>query len=78
MISLGGGRKQAGDVLDFAVGFEHPKKIGDYVKKGDPLIIMHFNDQNKAAEAEVLVLKAYNIQDQRVPKIPHLVTQRIA
>ena len=45
VISLGGGRRVSTDVIDFAVGFENPKKIGEKVQVGDPLIILHYNDQ---------------------------------
>jgi thymidine phosphorylase len=31
VICLGGGRRVATDKIDFAVGFENPKKIGDRV-----------------------------------------------
>ena len=34
VIALGGGRKVASDAVDFGVGFERPKKIGDPVTKG--------------------------------------------
>lgn len=56
VIALGGGRKLATDQIDYSVGFENPKKIGDQVKKGDPLIIMHYNDERLAQEAEKMVL----------------------
>ena len=62
VITLGGGRKVTTDQIDFAVGFENPKKIGDKVNSGDPLIIMHFNDHHKADLAEKMVLEAYNIK----------------
>jgi thymidine phosphorylase len=48
---LGGVRKVATDLIDFAVGFENPKKIGDKVNAGEALVIMHFNDPHKADAA---------------------------
>lgn len=56
VITLGGGRKVATDQIDFAVGFENPKKIGDKVNVGETLVIMHFNDLHKADTAEKMVL----------------------
>lgn len=56
VITLGGGRKVATDQIDFAVGFENPKKIGDKVIAGEPLITMHYNDPQKAEVAEKMVL----------------------
>lgn len=76
VIALGGGRKVASDKVDFAVGFEQPKKIGDTVKAGEPLMIMHYNDAARAAEAERTVQQAYRIGAQPVAR-PQLVVQRI-
>ena len=56
VITLGGGRKVATDQIDFAVGFENLKKIGDKVIAGEPLITMHYNDPQKAEVAEKMVL----------------------
>ena len=66
VIALGGGRKVSADKIDFAVGFEHPKKIGDAVTAGEPLMIMHYNDATRAAEAEHMVQHAYTIEDKPV------------
>lgn len=40
---LGGGRQQEEDSLDYAVGIELNKKIGDKVKCGEPLMTIHSN-----------------------------------
>ena len=77
VIALGGGRKKASDAIDFAVGFMHPKKVGEKVKKGEPLMIMHYNDLSKGDEAERIVHSCYIISDKQVPKITNLVTRRI-
>ena len=61
MITLGGGRRLSTDGIDYAVGFEFPKKIGDRVEVDDPLMIMHYNETDKADEAEKMVQAAYNI-----------------
>src|SRR5271169_2845994 len=63
VIALGGGRRVAADKVDFGVGFEEPKKIGDAVKAGEPLMIMHYNEETQAAEAARMVLDAYKIED---------------
>jgi thymidine phosphorylase len=77
VIALGGGRKVATDGLDYAVGFADPKKIGDKVTKGEPLIYMHYNDAHKAAEAEKMVLTSYKFSAKPVPKMSNVVTRRI-
>ena len=76
VIALGGGRKVASDTIDFAVGFEQPKKIGDRVEAGEPLLVMHYNDADCATEADRMVLDAYIVGDEPVEK-PVLVTERI-
>ena len=76
VIALGGGRRVAADKVDFAVGFEEPKKIGDAVKAGEPLMIMHYNNEPQAAEAERMVQNAYRIEDKPVTtKLPLIVQQ---
>jgi pyrimidine-nucleoside phosphorylase len=77
VIALGGGRKVAADKVDFGVGFEQPKKIGDTVKSGEPLMIMHYNDGTRAAEAERMVQDAYKIEDKRVTALLPLILQKI-
>ncbi len=77
VIALGGGRKVSADKIDFAVGFEQPKKIGDAVAAGEPLMIMHCNDATRAAEAERMVQQAYKIEDKPVTTRLPLIVQKI-
>ncbi|MGZ3789446.1 MAG: thymidine phosphorylase [Bacteriovorax sp.] len=50
-VKLGGGRQKTTDTIDFAVGFELNKKIGDKVKKGEKLVTIHCHErQLKLAE----------------------------
>ncbi len=76
VIALGGGRKVASDQIDFAVGFELPKKLGDRVKAGEPLMMMHYNDEDRAAEAERMVQQSYDIGPKAPRRLP-LVVKRI-
>ena len=78
VIALGGGRKVAADKVDFGVGFEHPKKIGDAVEAGEPLMMMHYNDETRAAEAERMVQGAYKIEDKAVTTRLPLIVQKIS
>jgi pyrimidine-nucleoside phosphorylase len=48
LIDLGGGRKMKSDVIDHAVGFIFHKKIGDHVRKGEPLLTIHHHSHQKA------------------------------
>lgn len=59
VIALGGGRRAAGDEIDPAVGLEAPRKRGDAVQAGDPLVVLHYNDAARAEAAAQLVREAY-------------------
>jgi pyrimidine-nucleoside phosphorylase len=77
VIALGGGRKVASDKVDFGVGFEHPKKIGATVKLGEALMMMHYNDDTRADEAERMIHGAYKIEDKPVTTRLPLIVQKI-
>lgn len=65
---LGGGRETKESEIDLSVGFVLQKKKGDYVQAGEPLAVMHANDEEKAAAAQERFLKAYTIlQEKAVP-----------
>ncbi len=77
-VSLGGGRKKAGDQIDFGVGFLFPKKIGDQIKTGECLARIHFNDgqEEKVAEIEQSFLEEnFKISAQKPKSIPPLIYQ---
>ena len=57
---LGGGRAKKGDVIDHAVGVVLQAKIGDWVEKGQPLMIVYANDEGKLAGAQQRLLAAYH------------------
>jgi len=57
-LHLGAGRKKKGDPIDYSAGIVLNKKTGDYVKKGEPLAIFHFNKEEAFEEAKALFLKA--------------------
>lgn len=66
---LGGGRETKEDIIDHAVGLIIEKKIGDEVKKGEPIAIIHANDKNKLEAAKEKLLSAYSI-GARPEKLP--------
>jgi pyrimidine-nucleoside phosphorylase len=47
LVELGGGRKVKTDKIDFGVGFSFHKRIGDSVKKGEPILTIHHNENQK-------------------------------
>lgn len=66
---LGAGRATKDAVIDYAVGLTLRKKVGDPVKAGNTLAILHVRDKNEAAEQVAeRVRSAYAIRAER-PKI---------
>ena len=61
LATLGGGREKKEDAIDHAVGLEFHKRIGDRVKKGEPLVTIHYNSGAKLAEAQSLITESYEI-----------------
>ncbi|MBP5282260.1 MAG: pyrimidine-nucleoside phosphorylase [Lachnospiraceae bacterium] len=59
-LMLGGGRETKESAIDLSVGFELKKKVGDAVKEGEALAIMHANDAEKAKAAMERFLRAYS------------------
>lgn len=62
---LGAGRENKEDDVDHAVGVVMNKKVGDYVKVGEPLAYLHTNGKG-TKDAYDKVLNAFEIVDERV------------
>lgn len=79
LIELGGGRKEKTDKIDHGVGFTFHKKIGDRVKKGEPIFtITHHSHQQDIAESikrrftkDVLTMSASKV------KAPKLILEKL-
>ena len=69
IVAIGGGRTNAEDHVDHAVGFECIAKIGDNVRTGDPLAILYCRDMAQADEVRDRLLHAYSISDSPVPAL---------
>lgn len=69
-VALGAGRAHKGDPIDHAVGFVIYHKVGDEIKKGEPLFAVHANDQKLLAEARESLLAAHAWSDTPVPALP--------
>lgn len=62
---LGGGRETKESIIDLSVGIVLNKKVGDYVKEGDILARIHYNDENKKTACEERLLQAYIIGEEQ-------------
>jgi len=64
MIAMDGGRKIAGQTIDFSVGLRMQCKRGDPVEEGQPILELLCNDNEKAAAAAELVARAIQGADE--------------
>lgn len=75
---LGGGRETKESDIDLSVGLVLSKKVGDFVRKGEALAVIHANDSEKLRSAKERFLKAYTFSEDPVEKkklIKGIVTQ---
>ncbi|RHW49802.1 pyrimidine-nucleoside phosphorylase [Bombilactobacillus bombi] len=59
---LGGGRQKTDDQLDYAVGIELHKKIGDTIHEGEPILTI-YSDQKNVDEVKQLLTNNIKISD---------------
>jgi len=73
---LGGGREKKEDKIDHGVGLEFHKRIGDPVKKHEPLATIHYNSDAKLPEAKSLISGSYHIGEhlprEKRPLVRHI------
>ncbi len=69
-VDLGAGRHKKTDAIDHAVGFVCPRKVGDWVSKGELLFTIHANDSALADAAEARVRAAHVIRAQPAKPLP--------
>ena len=68
VVNLGGGRLKKEDSVDYAVGIEVLKKIGDEVFEDEPLMYIYSNDEGKAMMQIETLRKSYEITKEKVEK----------
>ncbi len=62
---------------DHAVGVSEIKKVGTQVKQGEPLMMIHYNDESKMESALEYLRGAYRLAPKR-PTPPDLIVERVA
>lgn len=63
VVSMGGGRRQASDSIDYSVGFTDMARLGDSVDGQRPLAVIHAKDENSWQEAAKAVKAAITLAD---------------
>ncbi len=70
--ALGAGRERKEDKIDLSVGIVMKKRLGDRVKKGEPLLTMHVSKISDVPRAEALAREAFHFTDTK-PETPELI-----
>jgi pyrimidine-nucleoside phosphorylase/thymidine phosphorylase len=70
---LGGGREKKEDQIDPAVGLEFHCRIGERVKKGQPLVTIHYNAGDKLDEAKEMIAESFAIAAAAPNELPELI-----
>jgi|Deesub1362A_J573_1020465.scaffolds.fasta_scaffold00013_195 pyrimidine-nucleoside phosphorylase len=65
---LGAGRKKAEDSIDYSAGIILHKKVGEYVKAGEPIAMFYYNDENLFKDAEEVFRSGLEIGDREIAK----------
>ncbi|WP_434382592.1 thymidine phosphorylase [Melittangium boletus] len=58
-VALGAGRQRVDSRIDPAVGFTLLRKVGEPVKRGEPLVRIHFNEPGGVEDVKARLLSAY-------------------
>lgn len=66
---LGAGREKITDKIDHSVGFRVVKKLNDFVKKGEPLLYVYYNDETKFEQVQQMIISAYKISKNKTKKL---------
>ena len=67
---LGAGRKHVADPVDHSVGITVCARLGDELEQGDPLVVLHHNDDVKADTAVGALAGVFTIADECEPPPP--------
>ena len=67
LITLGGGRKQSSEKLDFSVGFSDVKSLGEKVGNGEPLAFVHAANKEIAEQVKQEYLSQLTISPNSSP-----------
>ncbi len=66
LVCLGGGRITKQDTIDYSVGFEFVKKVGDFVNEGDTILKVIYNDKEKFDDSFYYIEDAIVISDMSI------------
>ena len=67
---LGAGRFKKGDSIDHRTGLVLQAKVGDYVRQGEPLIMIHARTEQEAEAIQDMLLACYQWSEEPVTVEP--------
>ena len=76
VVSMGGGRRQASDTIDYSVGFTDMARLGDSIDGQRPLAVIHAKDEASWQDAAKAVKAAIKLDD-TAPETTPTVYRRI-
>lgn len=65
---LGAGRIKKEDNIDYSVGIELIKKVGDYIQEKETIAYIYANDEEKGINAKSKLFEIYKTSEERVEK----------
>jgi len=69
-VGLGAGREKKEDQINHAVGVEILREVGDQIKAGDDLFILHAQDQAGFDIAQKRLIEAHQWSESQVDPLP--------
>ena len=72
VVDLGGGRHKKDDTIDYFVGIEMCKKVGDPVKIGEPLLYIYANDETQGLMQVEKLRNSFEYSKESVEKLKEI------
>ena len=77
MIHLKAGRTKSIDPIDHGVGLSNIVSIGQWVDKGEPLVLAHVRDKDQINYLQKIISSVFTLSEQS-PLIPSLIYETIS
>ena len=77
VVDLGGGRRVETDRIDPSVGLTNVVRLGQEVKKGQPLAVVHAARPDTARQAATAVRAAVSLVLRDAHQVPELIRERV-